>query len=135
MTNNTKTKKYSITFDSIEIANNWLSTQNSIVITNLNVSSDTKFALLSNNIVITQIYIEFLSYPYPVNNAYGIDEMQSGAMYISADIQKLRQKWSTKNPDKQYIFGVKKTTKRHLMGSGIGFISFVKDKLVVLYKR
>lgn len=143
MTNNTinvstrdtvDVKKYFIRFDSIENANKWLISQDSIVITSMAVSTATEFSFPANNIAITEVRIEYIQYPHRVNHCYGISEISHSSLYVSAKIESLRNKWIQNNPDKKYVYCVKSTTRRHLMGTGFGFISFVKDKLVVLFK-
>ncbi len=133
-TDNTEVKQYFIKFDSIEKANNWLINQDSIVITSMDLSTATQFSFPANNIVVTQVRIEYIQYPHKVNNTYGIDELTHSSLYISSKIESLRNKWIQRNPDKKYVYCVKSTTRRHLMGTSVGFISFVKDKLVVLFK-
>lgn len=126
--------KYFVKFNSIADANNWLRVQDSIVITNFAVSTKSRFSFPANCIDVVEVRLEYIRYAHPTNYSYGIDEQSFMRAYASAKTEKLRDAWKNRNPDKQCIHCIKSTNKRYLAGSGFGFISFVRDKLVVLYR-
>ncbi len=129
-----KPAKLFVRFNSVNEANRWLSTQDSIVITNFATSTATKFSFPANNIVITEVRIEYIRYSCPTNYRYGISEQDFFRLYTSAKLEKLRDKWKAANPDKKCIHCLKNTNRRFLVGTSVGFFAFVKDKFVVLYR-
>ncbi len=127
-------QRFYIIFNSIESANAWLYQQRTIVITKIDVHTKSRFSFPANNLVVTELRIEYLQYPFCVNHFYGIGELDYTTVYASAKLENLKKRWTSYNPDKEYLYSVKFSTRRSLMGTQFGFISFVKNKLVVLYK-
>lgn len=129
-----KPAKYFIKFGSVAEANAWLRAQNSIVITNFALSTRSVFSFPVNKIEVCEVRMEYIRYSHPTNYHYGIDEQDFVRVYSSAKTEKLRNNWKSHNPDKLCVQCIKSTNKRFLMGSGFGFISFVRDKFAVLYR-
>lgn len=126
--------RYFISFRSIHEANVWFSRQTCIVVTKMAMSTNTSFSFPANDITVTEIRIEYLKYPYPTNNRYGIDELSFTRMYVSSNVEKKVEKWHEENPHKTCVQCLKSSSKRYIAGTSIGFFAFIKDKLVILYK-
>lgn len=135
LTDRAEIKKCSVRFRSVELANAWLSNQDSIVITNMDISTTPNLGFPFNYICVTEVCIGYIRYPYVTGNAYSISESDHSSLYISKKLEKLRDKWIENNPDKYCVFCLKRSSKRHIIGVKSGIMSFVRDKFLVLYKH
>lgn len=127
--------RYFARFRTTEEANDWLSMQSDIVLMDANIGTVSRFGMPANKIEVNEVGIEYLRYPYTVGFNYRIAEHDLLRVYKSVNIDKFRKKWLSKNPDKECVRCLKNTSRRHLYGTSIGYLSFVRDKVTVIYKQ
>lgn len=132
MTTNPSTERKVATFLSVKDANRWLRKRDSIVILNLRVKCNRNFS--PYHPMIRKIIIDYISYPHPVNITYGIEKTEYLRKRESGSHDSYSDKWSRKNPKKEFVLCEKKTSELYFFGNKTGPLFLIKETFFVLYK-
>lgn len=98
-----KPERHTVSFSSVESANEWLCKQSSIEVESLNVQTHSRYGIGSRIAVVDSVKIDYTDYKKQVGHTYGMCTESASTVFISADTDRFKEKWHNKHPGLEIV--------------------------------
>lgn len=121
-------RSFTVSFDSVEKANEWLETQNNIVVKNMSIDARTFFG-----VTVKKVTIEYIVCAQPTQKHYGIKLESKVRFFVASNLEKYAKKWKESNPELNLVMHLRKKWGFFLVGGSVGFFRFINEKHFMLF--